>query len=80
MFPKPLLDLFKINQRSLSNHLAALVCPKAFQTELDELAPSFGVVPYTEKIARMKVINDLAVQSRDLLYQYNKEKLNNFMD
>lgn len=30
--------------------------------------------------SRMFRINGLAIQSRDLLYTYNKDKLNNFMD
>jgi hypothetical protein len=39
VFPKELMDLFKISKESLSNHLSALVCPKAFQSELEELEP-----------------------------------------
>jgi hypothetical protein len=34
----------------------------------------------TKHVARMCSINELASKSRDLLYQYNKEKLNSFMD
>jgi hypothetical protein len=30
MFPIQLLELFKVDKVSLSNHLAAIVCPKAF--------------------------------------------------
>ena len=44
------------------------------------MKPLFGVEPMSEHISRMSVINNLAIKSRDLLYQYNKEKLNNFMD
>lgn len=80
MFPIQLLELFKVNKLSMSNHLVAMVCPKAFQTELDKMAPLFNVEPMSEYISRMCLINNLAVKSRDLLYQYNKEKLNNFMD
>lgn len=36
--------------------------------------------PMDEYTTRLSKINDLAIASRDLLYNYNKEKLNSFMD
>lgn len=80
MFPDALLELFGVSRVSMSNHLAGLVCPKAFQTELDKEAPRFRDRPMSEETARMSLINDLSIKARDLLYQYNKEKLNVFMD
>jgi len=80
MFPDELLKIFKITKESMTDHMAALVCPKAFQSELDKLKPQFFVRPMDKHTSRMCGINELAIQSRDLLYTYNKEKLNNFMD
>lgn len=39
MFPDELLQIFKITKESMTDHMAALVCPKAFQIELDKLKP-----------------------------------------
>jgi hypothetical protein len=80
VFQDELLQLFKVSRESMSNHLAALVCPKAFQSELDLLADQFQQEQQPPHIKRMATINSLATKSRDLLYQYNKEKLNSFMD
>jgi hypothetical protein len=80
IFQEELLQLFKVSRESVSNHLAALVCPKAFQSELEDLAPLFLAENQSPYIRRMSTINSLAIKSRDLLYQYNKEKLNSFMD
>lgn len=47
---------------------------------MDEKRDEFDLRPMDEYTDRMFRINELAVHSRDLLYNYNKEKLNSFMD
>lgn len=88
IFSRQLMQLLNVHSIDLSNHLAALIASKVLTSELEGIQKNLKAYKDDQEnrdkaedfyLSRMLKVEELAEKARNTLYNFNKNRMREFM-